>query len=278
MSSPAPTYDSPPGSLDMLILRLLSFRDLHAYGIAQFIQRSSGHELLLEEGSLYPALQRLELNGWIDGDWGMTAKNRRARIYQITSAGLRQVAVDSRTLVDSTCRPTLAARSAAIAIACTSLAASGQPAPVTTFQPERDCDPVPALIRHAAKDARIPLHLVCYVSNRPAFALKAGEAFAANLDRSGDLVQVVLPFGQLLLVNGTEPAVQMAVRFYDTASRKRLNAARFAREQDLGVNMVVLDSTAQGTRALRKSYAAFFTPYQPFVSSTRPRSKPKGRQ
>lgn len=88
--------DSLPGSLDMLILRTLSLRDLHGYGIAQFIQQSSGDTLLIEEGSLYPALQRLELNGWIDGVWGMTPNNRRARIYKITAAGRKQLAIETR--------------------------------------------------------------------------------------------------------------------------------------------------------------------------------------
>jgi hypothetical protein len=59
----------------MLILRTLSLRDLHGYGIVQFIQQSSDNELLVEEGSLYPALQRLELNGWIEGVWGVTPNN-----------------------------------------------------------------------------------------------------------------------------------------------------------------------------------------------------------
>ncbi len=88
--------DSLPGSLDMLILRTLSRRDLHGYGIVQCIQQSSGNELLVEEGSLYPALQRLELHGWIDGVWGVTQKNRRARIYKITAAGRKQLAAETR--------------------------------------------------------------------------------------------------------------------------------------------------------------------------------------
>src|SRR5258708_25265133 len=71
----------------MLILRTLSLQDLHGYGIVQFIQQSSDNELLVEEGSLYPALQRLELNGWIDGVWGVTSKNRRGRNYKITAEG-----------------------------------------------------------------------------------------------------------------------------------------------------------------------------------------------
>ena len=80
----------------MLILRTLSRRDLHGYGIVQFIQQSSNDELLVEEGSLYPALQRLELNGWIDGVWGLTPNNRKARIYKITAAGRRQLAVETK--------------------------------------------------------------------------------------------------------------------------------------------------------------------------------------
>jgi transcriptional regulator len=88
--------DSLPGSLDMLILRTLSVRDLHGYGIVQFIKQSSENELLVEEGSLYPALQRLELNGWIDGVWGVTSNDRRARIYTITAAGRKQLAVETR--------------------------------------------------------------------------------------------------------------------------------------------------------------------------------------
>src|SRR2546430_6325148 len=63
---------------------------------SQFIQQSSDNELLVEEGSLYPALQRLELNGWIDGVWGVTSNNRRARIYKITAAGRKQLAVETR--------------------------------------------------------------------------------------------------------------------------------------------------------------------------------------
>ena len=96
MGRKAQKNDSLPGSLDMLILRTLSRRDLHGYGIVQFIQQCSDNELLVEEGSLYPALQRLELNGWIDGAWGVTSNNRRARIYKITATGRKQLAVETR--------------------------------------------------------------------------------------------------------------------------------------------------------------------------------------
>jgi PadR family transcriptional regulator PadR len=83
--------DSLPGSLDMLILKILSRGRLHGYAIVRAIQASSDDELLVEEGSLYPALQRLELNGWIDGEWGLTPRKRRARIYKITASGRRQL-------------------------------------------------------------------------------------------------------------------------------------------------------------------------------------------
>jgi transcriptional regulator len=91
MGRKAQKNDSLPGSLDMLILKTLSRARLHGYAIVQAIQASSGDELLIEEGSLYPALQRLELNGWIDGEWGITATGRRARIYKITPNGRKQL-------------------------------------------------------------------------------------------------------------------------------------------------------------------------------------------
>ena len=96
MGRKAQKNNSLPGSLDMLVLRTVLLRDLHGYGIVQFIQQSSDNELLIEEGSLYPALQRLELNGWIEGAWGVTSNNRRARIYKITAAGRKQLALETR--------------------------------------------------------------------------------------------------------------------------------------------------------------------------------------
>ena len=86
------------------------------------------------------------------------------------------------------------------ALVLTSIAASEQPATNSVFDPERDCDPMPALIRDAAKDAGIAIKVVCYISDRPKFAVKAGEPFATDLDRVGDMVRVVVPFGHLLLV------------------------------------------------------------------------------
>ena len=80
-----------PGTLDMLILKTLSRQVMHGYGIAEHIRQVSSEVLRVEEGSLYPALQRLQLQGLIAADWGHSAKNRRARYYRLTAAGRRQL-------------------------------------------------------------------------------------------------------------------------------------------------------------------------------------------
>jgi transcriptional regulator len=87
--------DSLPGSLDMLILKTLSRGKLHGYAIVQTIHQMSDDAIFVEEGSLYPALQRLELNGWIDGEWGVSPSGRRARIYRITPTGRKQLVVET---------------------------------------------------------------------------------------------------------------------------------------------------------------------------------------
>lgn len=79
------------GTLDLLILRTLIFGSQHGQGIARAIQQTSDEELLVEHGALYPALQRLEERGWISAKWGVSANNRRARFYSLTSAGRRQL-------------------------------------------------------------------------------------------------------------------------------------------------------------------------------------------
>ena len=82
----------PPGTLDMLVLRTLARHgELHGFEIADAIQRISADVLQVEEGSLYPALQRMLVKGWIAGEWGRTAENRRARYYRLTAAGRRQL-------------------------------------------------------------------------------------------------------------------------------------------------------------------------------------------
>lgn len=78
-----------PGTLDMLILKTLSRQVMHGYGIADHIRQVSAEVLKVEEGSLYPALQRLQLQGLIASEWGHSANNRRARYYRLTAAGRR---------------------------------------------------------------------------------------------------------------------------------------------------------------------------------------------
>jgi len=79
------------GTLDLLVLRTLELGAEHGQGIARAIQERSGDVLLVEHGSLYPALQRLESKGWIRARWGVSANNRRARFYELTSKGSRRL-------------------------------------------------------------------------------------------------------------------------------------------------------------------------------------------
>jgi PadR family transcriptional regulator len=79
------------GTLDLLILRTLLFGPQHGQGIARAIQETSGDELLVEHGALYPALQRLEARKWIAALWGTSDNNRRARFYRLTAKGRRQL-------------------------------------------------------------------------------------------------------------------------------------------------------------------------------------------
>jgi PadR family transcriptional regulator, regulatory protein PadR len=85
--------DIPPGTLYMLILKTLArLGSMHGYGIAQYIQQSSDDVLKVEEGSLYPALQRMLLKGWVIADWKQSESNRRARFYELTPEGRKQLA------------------------------------------------------------------------------------------------------------------------------------------------------------------------------------------
>ena len=80
-----------PGTLDMLILKSLTRGVMHGYGIAEHIRQLSDEVLQVEEGSLYPALQRLQIQGWIASEWGHSVNNRRARYYRLTRAGRKQL-------------------------------------------------------------------------------------------------------------------------------------------------------------------------------------------
>jgi PadR family transcriptional regulator, regulatory protein PadR len=83
-----------PGTLEMLILKTLSIESTHGYGIAQHIQMLSADVLTVEEGSLYPALQRMLVKGWVSAEWKISANNRRARFYTLTTAGRKQLGVE----------------------------------------------------------------------------------------------------------------------------------------------------------------------------------------
>lgn len=83
------------GTLDLLVLRVLALGPLHGHGVVMTIQARSGDTLLVDHGSLYPALQRLEQRRWIKGAWGTSDHNRRARFYALTTAGRKQLAIET---------------------------------------------------------------------------------------------------------------------------------------------------------------------------------------
>lgn len=85
-----------PGTLDLLILRTLQRAPAHGYAIAQHLRTVSEDVLQVGEGSLYPALQRLLLNGWVKAEWGVSENNRRARYYEITASGRKRLAAERR--------------------------------------------------------------------------------------------------------------------------------------------------------------------------------------
>ena len=96
-----PTRNDPPGrdallqgTLDLLVLRVLTVGPHHGHGIAMAISARSGDTLLVDHGSLYPALQRLEQRGLIKGAWGTSSNNRRARFYTLTASGRRQFTIE----------------------------------------------------------------------------------------------------------------------------------------------------------------------------------------
>jgi transcriptional regulator len=88
----APPSDLLQGTLDLLILKTLHLGPMHGWGISQRLQQTSGDVLQVQQGSLYPALHRLEHRGWIKAEWGPSDNNRRAKFYELTPAGKRQLA------------------------------------------------------------------------------------------------------------------------------------------------------------------------------------------
>jgi len=83
------------GTLDLLILRILLFGPRHGHGIVRAVLESSDDVLLIDHGSLYPALQRLEDRGWVKAEWGVSENNRRARYYELTAAGRKQLVAET---------------------------------------------------------------------------------------------------------------------------------------------------------------------------------------
>lgn len=84
--------DLPQGTLDLLVLKALSLGPMHGYGIGQRIQQLAEDMLQIEEGTLYPALYRIEQKNWIESEWGVSDNNRRARFYKLTRQGRKQLA------------------------------------------------------------------------------------------------------------------------------------------------------------------------------------------
>jgi transcriptional regulator len=93
MGKTASRHDLLPGTLEMLILRAIERKGepMHGYAVAQFIKRVSNDVLQVEEGSLYPALQRLLVKGWVKAEWGYSENNRRARFYRLTPSGRKRL-------------------------------------------------------------------------------------------------------------------------------------------------------------------------------------------
>lgn len=85
------------GALDALVLKTLARGPLHGYAIARFIEEKTGDTVFVEEGSLYPALYRMEGRGWIDAEWGTSELGRRAKVYRLTDAGRDQLAAELET-------------------------------------------------------------------------------------------------------------------------------------------------------------------------------------
>jgi transcriptional regulator len=91
MAATNPRNELVPGTLDMLILQTLSIGALHGYAIARHIEQQSADVLRVEQGSLYPALERLQRQGWVTSKWGKSPTGRRARYYTITASGRRRL-------------------------------------------------------------------------------------------------------------------------------------------------------------------------------------------
>jgi transcriptional regulator len=94
---PAANIDLLQGTLDVLILKTLSWGPMHGYGVARWLRQITDDVLQVEEGSLYPALHRMERRGWIASEWGLSVNNRRAKFYRLTADGRKQLRAESST-------------------------------------------------------------------------------------------------------------------------------------------------------------------------------------
>ena len=94
IAMPGKRGDMIPGTLDLLILKLLDLGPMHGYGIAEMLERGTENVLSVNQGSLYPALYRLERQGWIRSEWRTSTNNRRARYWSVTAAGRRQLGAE----------------------------------------------------------------------------------------------------------------------------------------------------------------------------------------
>ncbi len=94
---PDPSLELLRGTLDLVILKTLSWGPLHGVGVVQWIEEVTHQRLQVEEGALYPALHRLERKGWLEADWGFTERGRKAKYYQLTPSGRRQLVAELRT-------------------------------------------------------------------------------------------------------------------------------------------------------------------------------------
>lgn len=90
-----PELDLIRGTLDLLVLKTLSWGPRHGLAILRWIEQTTGQRLSVEEGALYPALHRLEQRGWVEGEWGITDRNRRAKFYRLTPRGRKQLAAEA---------------------------------------------------------------------------------------------------------------------------------------------------------------------------------------
>ena len=96
------TTDRLQGTLDLLVLKVLSAGPEHGWGVAQRIQATTRDALQVNQGSLYPSLHRLEEQGWVDSEWGISGNNRRAKFYRLTTAGRRQLARETQSWIEFT--------------------------------------------------------------------------------------------------------------------------------------------------------------------------------